>query len=283
MPAPNGLQSSPSLDVVVPFYNEEAALPRLLETLDHAFAPEPCMGSRLGRIRYVLVDDGSQDRSLETLRSLVPRSNRLLLLCLSRNFGHQAAITAGLTHSDSDLVAILDADLQDPPHLVHDMIGLWREGYDVVYGERRNRKENVLKRAAYETFYRLYRWPSPIEVPLNSGDFCLMSRRVVRASDQLPERLRFNRGLRSWVGFAQKSFPYDRPGRETGDSKYTLRKLYALATDGLAAMSITPLRLSQFFALLFFGLSGLVYVLFRWRWWRESRVAADAVRSVRNL
>jgi dolichol-phosphate mannosyltransferase len=163
-------------------------------------------------------------------------------LCLSRNFGHQAAVAAGLSESDAELVAIIDADLQDPPHVLLEMVDRLREGFDVVYGVRAERQEGLLKRAAYRAFYRLFQWLSDIPIPLDAGDFCVMRRSVVQSIGALPERLRVLRGLRAWVGYRQIGFPYRRLGRFAGEPKYTFRKLVQLSFDSIFSFSTLPLR-----------------------------------------
>lgn len=170
---------------------------------------------------------------------------------LSRNFGHQSAVSAGLDLSDADLSAIIDADLQDPPEVVLDMVEAWRKGADVVDGVREKRKEGAHKVFCYWAFYRLLSFLSEVEIPLDSGDFCLMDRKVVVALKALPERLRFHRGLRAWVGFRHARVVYERNARAAGLSKYTFRKLYRLATDGVTSSSTRPLRIAQFFCLVF--------------------------------
>jgi len=154
-------------------------------------------------------------------------------------------VTAGLDHATADLIAVIDADLQDPPELILDMIRRLDEGFDIVYGQRRKRQEPVYKKFLYFTFYRLCSFLSEVYLPVDAGDFCVMTRDAVFALRQLPEKLRFHRGLRSWIGFRQCALPYDRPRRKLGVSKYTWPKLYALATDGIASLSIRPLRITQ--------------------------------------
>jgi len=167
--------------------------------------------------------------------------------------GH-AAVSAGLDHATGDVVAVIDADLQDPPELIHAMTARWREGFDVVYGVRQRRKENLLKVAGYWAFYRLLALLSDLQVPLDGGDFGLMDQRVVAALRSLPETLRFPRVLRAWVGFRQTGIGYDRPERQGGHTKYTLSRLYRLATDGLASSSVRPLQLAQVFSFSYFVL-----------------------------
>jgi dolichol-phosphate mannosyltransferase len=249
-----GRERAVSLDLVIPVWNEEDVIALLFRRLGEAFSAERCRSSRIGSVRYVLVDDGSHDRTAEMIRAEIDRGAPAVLVRLSRNFGHQAAVSAGLDHATADLVAVIDADLQDPPEIVHDMAARWREGYDVVYGVRRRRKENPLKVAGYWAFYRLVALLSDLKVPLDGGDFGLMDRRVVDALRALPETLRFPRVLRAWVGFRQTGVEYDRPERQAGRTKYTLRRLYRLATDGVASSSVRPLQLAQVFSFSYFVL-----------------------------
>ena len=257
-------QSQVSLDVVIPVWNEQAVVVILLDRLEAAFAEDVRRRAGIKSVRYVFVDDGSRDRTAEIIAARIASGLPAVLYRLSRNFGHQNALCAGLEHSEADLVAVLDADLQDPPELVPDMVAKWREGYDVVYGQRRRREGNPLKVGAYWLFYRLVALLADIHIPLDSGDFCLMDRRVVRRLCALPERLRFTRGLRAWVGFRQTGLEYDRPQRRAGQSKYTLGRLYRLATDGVISSSVRPLQLAQVFSvsylLLTLGLGLLVLV-----------------------
>jgi dolichol-phosphate mannosyltransferase len=248
-------ESPVKLDLVVPVYNEEDVLPLFLRRLDEVFTPETLRSHGIERIRFRLVDDGSRDRSAQIVGSRTVSDERFVLYRLSRNFGHPNALTAGLDHADGGVVAILDADLQDPPELVLEMLERWREGFDVVYAQRRNRKENALKRASYWAFYRLVSFLSELEVPLDSGDFCLIDRRVVDAMHALPERLRFPRILRAWVGFRQTGVVYDRPERQAGRTKYSFSRLYRLATDGIASSSIRLLRVAQLFSFSFAALT----------------------------
>jgi dolichol-phosphate mannosyltransferase len=247
MPAdlPSRAAMSPSLDVVVPFLNEEPVLDHLLQTLSSVFSREKLAAHGLSSVRFIMVDDGSSDRSVERVLAHIRSGMPIKLVRLTRNFGHQNALCAGLDRTSADLVAVIDADLQDPPELIFEMISLWRQGWDVVYGQRRKRKENVFKRVAYWSFYRLIGLLSDIRLPRDAGDFGLMDQRVMNALRQLPERLRYVRGLRSWVGFRQTGLPYDRPERHAGSPQYGLRQLYELATDGIASMTIRPLRFIQ--------------------------------------
>jgi dolichol-phosphate mannosyltransferase len=251
-----------TLDIIIPIFNEAEVLHLLFAALDTTFSAENCERRQLSRVRYVLVDDGSSDESAKIVSERIQLGAPALLVRLSRNFGHASAVSAGLDHANADLVALLDADLQDPPAVILEMIDRARDGYDIVFGQRRRRKENVLKRLGYWTFYRVIRALSEVAIPLDSGDFCLMRQRVVAAMRDLPERLRYPRVLRAWVGFRQIGVEYERPRRQAGTTKYTLGRLYRLATDGLASASIRPLKVAQFSSFLFGGLATLLAVLF---------------------
>jgi polyisoprenyl-phosphate glycosyltransferase len=249
-----------TLDLIIPVYNEADVLPPLFKALDETFSPSQLASRNIASIRYLFVDDGSSDDSAKIITERIQTGVPAELFRLSRNFGHANALCAGIDHSSADLVAFLDADLQDPPVVVLEMIDKAAEGYDVVFGQRLRRKESVVKRIGYWTFYRLIALLSDIKVPLDSGDFCLINRRVVDALRALPERLRFPRVLRAWVGFRQIGVQYDRPRRQAGESKYPLGKLYRLATDGIASASIRPMKIAQFSSFLF-GLIAVVLML----------------------
>jgi glycosyltransferase involved in cell wall biosynthesis len=249
-----------TLDLIIPLYNEAEVLDFLFETLDKTFSPENLARRNLAAVRYLFVDDGSSDSSASIISERIRAGAPAALYRLSRNFGHANAVSAGIDRSTADLVAVIDADLQDPPAVVLEMIDRARQGYNVVYGQRRKRKENVFKRTGYWAFYRLIAMLSDIKIPVDSGDFCLMDRRVVTALRSLPERLRYPRVLRAWVGFRQIGVEYDRPSRQAGYSKYTISRLYRLATDGIAAASIRPLKIAQLSSFLF-GLLAVVLML----------------------
>ena len=251
-----------TLDLIIPIYNEAEVLHLLFAALDSTFSAENRGRRQLSRVRYVLVDDGSADDSAKIISERIRQGTPALLIRLSRNFGHANAITAGLDHANADLVALLDADLQDPPAVVLEMVDRARDGYDIVFGQRRKRKENVLKRLGYWTFYRVISALSEVAIPVDSGDFCLMTRRVVAAMRDLPERLRYPRVLRAWVGFRQTGVEYERPRRQAGTTKYTMGRLYRLATDGVASASIRPLKVAQFSSFLFGGLATALAVVF---------------------
>ena len=243
-----------SLDIVIPVYNEEKVINSLFGTLKDVFSSDNKYRYRIKNVRYIIVDDGSKDQSAKIICEHISRGIPAVFYRLSRNFGHQNAVSAGLNNADADLVAIIDADLQDPPEVILQMIAEWREGFDIVYGVRTKRKENFFKVASYWLFYRLLSFLSEIDIPLDSGDFCLLDMNVVRAIRDLPETLRHPRILRAWVGFRQTGIKYERTARKAGSTKYSFSKLYKLATDGVASASIRPLKISQVFSVLYLAL-----------------------------
>jgi len=244
------------ISIVIPVFNEEETLPKLSERLASA-------SSEWGdTFEVILVDDGSSDRTPEMLRELCQRDPRFKFLSFSRNFGHQTAVTAGLNQVTGDVVAVMDADLQDPPEVLPRFLDKWREGYDVVYAIRKKRKEGPFKRLAYWAFYRILDYLSSIRIPLDSGDFCLMDRRVVDLLNALPERNRFVRGLRSWLGFKQIGVEYERDARYAGEVKYTLRKLIQLAFDGIVSFTYRPLQMIGAAGLIISLLSFIGFVVF---------------------
>jgi len=224
------------LSVVVPVYNEAACLPHLQSRLI------PALDSLGIEWELLFVDDGSTDGSGEWLDRWAETDSRIAVLHLSRNFGHQPAVAAGLEHAAGQAVVVLDADLQDPPEVIASLIERWREGFDVVYAIRTRRKESLFKRAGYFAFYRLLRKNSRWNIPLDSGDFCLMDRRAVDAINALPETDRFIRGLRSFVGFRQTGVEYEREERRAGRTKYPLSKLIDLALNGFVNAGEFPIR-----------------------------------------
>ncbi|MBA2526775.1 MAG: glycosyltransferase [Pyrinomonadaceae bacterium] len=234
----------PQVSVVFPVYNESENLEALVSRVHPVLN-----GASKGSFEVVFVDDGSRDGSGELLDALSERDGRYKVVHFSRNFGHQAALQAGLDGARGRAVVLMDADLQDPPELVTRFIEKWQEGYEVVYAIRRKRKESMWKRAAYTIFYRTMRLIAEIDAPLDAGDFCLMDRRVVDTLVALRERNRFLRGLRSWVGFKQIGIEYEREARNAGEPKYTFRKLIGLALSGYIGFSSLPLRLAAWLGL----------------------------------
>ena len=245
----------PTISVILPVFNErenlEPLLTRLIPVLDKA---------AVGHFEVLFIDDGSRDGSAEILDSFHLRDSRLKAIHFSRNFGHQAALQAGLDLSAGKAVILMDADLQDPPELLERLIACWKQGYDVVYATRKKRQDSLMKKAAYKAFYRTLRLIAEIDVPLDAGDFCLMDRRVVDTLASFRERNRFLRGLRSWVGFKQIGVEYERSARHAGDAKYTLRKLIRLALSGYIGFSAMPLRAATWLGFLSAG-AGFIIAL----------------------
>lgn len=235
--------------ILIPLYNEEETLPSLFTRLDEV------INSFSIPIDVLMVDDGSIDDTYPILEKEVCLRNGFSAISLSRNFGHATAITAGLMEADqtTDAVFILDGDLQDPPELLQQFIDTMEEGYDVVYGIRKKRKEGLLKRGAYKIYYRLLKRFSNIPMPIDAGDFSLISSKVLRLMNQMPEESRYLRGMRSWVGFKQTGIPYERAGRADGSSKYSWKSLFKLAFNGLFNFSEFPIR--------FIGFVGLITIL----------------------
>jgi polyisoprenyl-phosphate glycosyltransferase len=242
---------STTLSIVIPFLNEESSLPELLRQLNSE--------NRLPVSREIIfVSDGSTDGSIDIITKAGEADERIKLVSLSRNFGHQSAVTAGLDHASGDYIAVMDADLQDEPKVLADMLEKARsESWDVVYAVRGSRKGSLLKRACYQIFYRIYSMLSETPVNIDSGDFCVMSRRCLECLRQLPEQVRFHRGLRSWIGLRQISHTVVRPERFAGEPQYTWRGLLQLGATGLTSFSIRPLRLATFSGFCLCVLSGI--------------------------
>jgi dolichol-phosphate mannosyltransferase len=220
-----------------------------------------------GDAELILIDDGSRDRSLSMMRELHHLDNRVHYLSLARNFGHQIAVTAGLNFVQGKCIIVMDADLQDPPELILTMIDKWHQGYQVVYAQRTSRQQETwLKRLTAYLFYRILRRLAKVDIPEDTGDFCLMDRQVVNILNSMPERNRYIRGLRAWVGFRQTSVPFARDPRFAGTVKYTFGKSWALAIDGIISFSTVPLRLATYIGILsaFIALFMILLVLY-WR------------------
>jgi dolichol-phosphate mannosyltransferase len=229
----------PQVSVAIPLYNEEEVLPELYRRVRDVLRSLPGEGHEI-----VFVNDGSSDGTLELLEAIAVVDDRVRVVALSRNFGHQAALTAALDHAAGDVVVLMDGDLQDAPETIPQFLAKYAEGYDVVYAIRQQRKESLLKRACYAGFYRLISRLSEIELPEDAGDFSLLSRRVVDQLRRAPERHRYLRGMRSWVGFRQTGINVVRDARYAGDSKYDARRLLRLAFDGIFSFSVVPLRVA---------------------------------------
>jgi len=240
------------ISVVIPLFNEERIVPELVRRVDGVLreAGEP--------YEIVLVNDGSRDATGPAARALFAQYPALVLVELSRNFGHQIAATAGLDRTRGDAVVLMDGDLQDPPELIPEMLAKWREGYDVVYAVRRTRRgESPFKLWTASMFYRVTSRLTNVSIPVDVGDFRLMSRRVVDALQGMRERHRFIRGLVSWVGYRQTGIPYDRDVRFAGNTKYPLRKMLKFALDGITAFSEVPLRVATYLG---FAIAGFAFV-----------------------
>jgi glycosyltransferase involved in cell wall biosynthesis len=226
------------LSLIIPMHNEAAVLPTTLAAIKAA------LGGLGVEYEIIGVDDGSTDDTFAVLSRLAEADPRLRGLRLSRNFGKEAALSAGLDHCDGDMVVPIDADLQDPPSLIADFITLWEAGYDVVYGVRTERRSDTFfKRATAGVFYRVFNKISDVPIPGDTGDFRLMDRAVVEALRALPERNRFMKGLFAWVGFRQVGVPYVRPERATGTTSFNGPRLFRFALDGITAFSTAPLRI----------------------------------------
>jgi polyisoprenyl-phosphate glycosyltransferase len=254
--------STPSVAVVAPTFNEEEVLPELLARLTAVFDAQPDI-----RWRAVLVDDGSRDRSAELVRAHAGRDPRFVLVELSRNFGFQAALAAGLAQArDVDAVITMDADLQDPPEIIPELIAAWRGGAEIVRATRRSRAETGVRRAGIEAFHALFGRLADFPIEANTGTFGLLGRDAVEAFQQLPERHRFFPGLRAWIGFPATEVLYDRQERAAGQPQQTLRRLVRYAADGVFSFSYLPLRLLTYAGLAIsfagFGL-GLFFIMKR--------------------
>lgn len=228
---------NPKISLVIPLYNEEKSLPLLIDRLNKLIS-----GSDI-TFEIVLVDDGSTDATAEICNQIAFSDERYHCIFLARNYGHQIALSAGISEaSATEALMILDGDLQDPPELFFEFYNYYTEGYDVVYGIRKNRKENLLKKSAYFIFYRILKKISYIDIPLDSGDFSLISRRVADVLNKMPEESRYIRGMRSWIGFKQVGVEYERDERIAGNSKYSLSMLMKLAFNGIFNFSEIPIK-----------------------------------------
>jgi glycosyltransferase involved in cell wall biosynthesis len=247
------------LSIVSPMWNEEESADAFLEELTRQVDLLPDTD-----IEILIVNDGSGDRTGEILDSWAQRRSDLTVLSLSRNFGHQAAITAGVFSATGDVVIVMDSDLQDPPELIPAMLEKWRSGADVVYAVRKERRgESAFKRGTASAYYRLLRWMSDTDIPADTGDFRLMSREVVEALRSMPERDRYMRGMVAWVGFTQEPLYFDRSERFAGTTKYSMKKMIKLGTAGILGFSDKPLYLAVASGFIVMGVAflGLIWVL----------------------
>ena len=231
------------ISVIVPCFNEEAVLPKLFTRLGTVAATWHC------DYEIICVDDGSRDRTWEILKAQHAQDPRWHCLCFARNFGHQTAVSAGLHFATGDAAVIIDADLQDPPEEISRLLDKWREGYEVVFATRKERKDPLVKKILAWGFYRLLQKMTPLPMSTDAGDFCLLDKKVVAVMNALPERSRYLRGLRTWCGFRQASVEFDRAERAAGVPQYTFKKSFKLAMDGLFSFSAAPLRLATYLGL----------------------------------
>ena len=245
------------ISIVIPCYNEGDVLPLLFKRLTAS--------ANTWKLNWevICVDDGSSDDTWKKLLKQSVKDRHWYALSLSRNFGHQTAISCGIHYASGDAVIIIDADLQDPPEALHKYIQKWLDGYEVVYAIRKKRKEHVIKRISYWFFYRLLSKLSTFEIPLDTGDFSLIDRKVVNVLKSMPERNRFVRGLRAWSGFKQIGLEYDRQERAAGQPKYTFSKLMHLAMDGIISFSSIPLTIASYLGLWvsLISLTGIIFTL----------------------
>jgi len=236
--------------VIIPIYNEELNIPTLVTRL------RPVVEKTGMSYELVFVNDGSCDNSLQLIKALAQADEHVRYIDFSRNFGHQVAVTAGIDKCKGNIIAIIDADLQDPPELMEEMIALIKQGNEVVYAKRRSRKDkNVFKKFAYKSFYRLLARISNVEVPLDTGDFRVMTRKVADVLKNMPEQHKFLRGQIAWLGFKQTFVEYDRDVRAAGEPGYTYRKLFRLAFDGITGFSNVPLRIATIMGFVVSGIS----------------------------
>lgn len=246
------------LSIVIPIYNEEEMLPLLYESLNNQLDEirqalgEQGLFKKTPEIEVLFVNDGSNDRSVPVLESFV-RSNPIYrYINLSRNFGHQPAVSAGMQFARGNAVVIMDGDLQDPPEIIKDMVRKWRQGFDVVYAVRQKRQSRFFKKVAYKLYYKLILLLSDDPVQSDSGDFGLLDRKIIDIINKMPEKDRYVRGLRAWVGFRQACIEYARPERKASKSKYSFFKLVKLAFQGITSTSVKPLFLSGVLSFLAF-------------------------------
>ena len=250
----------PVLSVVIPVYNEEAVIEETARRLIRV------LGQGADSFELVFVDDGSRDHSFALASALARCDERVTAIALSRNFGHQVAVSAGLREARGQAVVVIDADLQDPPEVIPRMVELWKQGYEVVYGQRTGRRgESIFKRASARLFYRVLNSLTDQSIPVDVGDFRLLDRTVCDALNRMKESHRYLRGMVSWLGFTQIGLPFERQPRFAGATKYPLRKMLRFAADGILSFSAKPLRMAIWLGLLFSlaGLAYLVWVLFQ--------------------
>lgn len=246
----------PVVSLVVPFYNEELVVDEF-----HARIV-PVLEATKQSFEVICVNDGSKDRTAEMLDAICAKDRRFKAAHFSRNFGHQAAVTAGIHLARGKCAIIIDADLQDPPELIESLLAKWRDGFDIVYAQRRKREgEGRLKRGTAFLFYRTLASITETDIPVDTGDFCLLDRKVIDVMNAMPEHNRYLRGLRAWVGFRQTSVEFDRHERFAGVTKYPLRRMVRLALDGIFSLSWAPLRMAVWLGMFSAGVALLVAIV----------------------
>jgi dolichol-phosphate mannosyltransferase len=243
------------ISVVVPMYYEEMVAKECYKQLTDT------LEGKEFDYELIFVNDGSKDKTEDILLGLAKYDKRVRVINFSRNFGHQTAVTAGIFNAKGDAVVIIDADLQDPPRLILDMINLWKKGYDVVYGKRKKRNgETFFKLLTAKYFYRFLNYMSDIDIPKDTGDFRLIDKKVAQVFKNMPEKNRFVRGMMSWIGFSQTFIEYERDERFAGETKYPLKKMIKFATDGIVSFSTKPLKIVSFLGLLSIVLSIVIFL-----------------------
>jgi glycosyltransferase involved in cell wall biosynthesis len=248
---------SKSITILIPAYNEELVLPKLYERLDKLAETESKYD-----FEFLFVNDGSSDGTLPLVKELAEKDHRISYLNLSRNFGKEIAMIAGIDHVDSDALVIIDADLQDPPELIPDMINLWEDGYDDVYARRTKRLgESWFKRLTSRIFYKVLQQSTSIPIQQDTGDFRLLDRRCIDALKQIRERERYTKGFFSWIGFNKKEITYVRDPRAAGQTKWNYFRLFNLAIDGIVSFTTAPLRIATVFGMLV-SLFAFIYIIF---------------------
>ncbi len=254
------------ITIIIPIYNEEECLPILYERMKRLMED-----IKKYEFEILFVNDGSRDRTLTILKEIAEKDSNIKVISFSRNFGHQCAVTAGLKYVTGDAIVIIDADLQDPPELIPDMLKLWEEGNEVIYGKRKTREgESKFKLLTAKLFYNTLNTLSDVEIPKDTGDFRLVDKKVVDVINSLPEHNKFLRGLFSWVGFEQKAFEYERKERLIGKTKYPLKKMLKLASDGIIGFSTKPLKIVGGLGMLAISISivillyALLSFIFKW-------------------
>jgi len=249
------MNTKPTYTIIAPIYNEIENIPTLYQRVSEV------MDSTGEPWEFVLVDDGSSDGSTQAILDLQAKDEKIIPVIFARNFGHQIAVTAGLDYSRGQAVTIIDADLQDPPEVILDLIAKWKEGYEVVYAVRSKREgESWFKLFTAKAFYRFIQRITDVKIPMDTGDFRLLDRKVVRVMNSMREKHRFLRGMSVWVGFKQIGVEYDRAERYAGETKYPLKKMLKLASDAITGFSYLPLRLATYLGLLAAG-AGVVALL----------------------